>query len=90
MLHNTTTISEGVKFTNPYAMAFCHIPLQKSMVCKKKPCHLGWQGWYLGKSGDLFQNHVDEGGYIAYVHYAVAVDIANCVGIVGEGEDFVD
>ena len=43
-----------------------------------------------GNCGDLFQNHVNKCGHIAYVHYAVAVDVANSVGIVGEGEDFVD
>ena len=40
--------------------------------------------------GKLFQDHVDECGHIAYVHFTVAVDVANCVGIVGESEDFVD
>ena len=62
-----------------------------SMVCKKSPAICGVAGLVFGEiRGNLFQNHVDEGGHIAYVHYAIAVDVANCVRIVGEGEDFVD
>ena len=30
----------------------------------------------LGKRG-LFQNHVDEGGYVAHVDFTVAVDVAH-------------
>ena len=60
------------------------------MARKKSPAIWGDRADIWGNCGDLFQNHVDEGGHIAYVNFTVAVDVANCVGIVGEGEDFVN
>ena len=80
----------------PYVMALSFLThsykrYSRNRWCvKKSPAIWGGRADIWGNKGDLFQNHVDEGGHIAYVHYAIAVDVANCVGIVGEGENFVD
>ena len=38
----------------------------------------------------LLQNHINQGGDIAHVDFAVAVDVAHSVGIGAGAEDFVD
>ena len=75
----------------PYVMALSFFDTFLNQWCvKKSPAIWGGRTDIWGNCGDLFQDHVDECGHIAYVHFTVAVDVANCVGIVDEGEDFVD
>ena len=38
----------------------------------------------------LLQNQINQGGYIAHVDFAVAVDVAHGVGVGAAAEDFVD
>lgn len=38
-----------------------------------------WEPQSLNLWGALFKNHVDEGGHVGYVYFAVAVDVAHIV-----------
>ena len=38
----------------------------------------------------LLQNQINQGGYVAHVDFAIAVDVARSVGIGAAAEDFVD
>ena len=40
--------------------------------------------------GSLLQNQINQGGYVAHVDFAIAVDIAHGIGVGAAAEDFVN
>ena len=40
--------------------------------------------------GSLLQNHINQGGYVAHVDFAVGVDVAHGIGVGAAAEDFVN
>ena len=49
-----------------------------------------WEGPRVWEGLFLLQNQINQGGYIAHVDFAVAVDVAHGVGVGAAAEDFVD
>ena len=65
-------------------------PSDKSDSTPSKPSLKGGLGGSEGLGGSLLQNHINQGGNVANVDFAVAVDVAHGIGIGAAAEDFVD
>ena len=60
----------------------------KATICSGREISRPYHPPQLG--GSLLQNQINQGGNVAHVDFAVAVDVAHSVGVGAAAEDFVD
>lgn len=83
--YNRGTKKNGAQVDASHLLCYGVSLIQSEMDCNPFPLGEGW-----GEAFFLFQNHIDEGGYVAHVDFTVAVDIAHFVAVVRSAENLVD